>query len=133
MKFEILITIITLSSTLLGANAYSGSYLDSLRKTAPIVDSAREITKTDVTAAVPSPAGAASSDVASKLVGGFPASTSLVDAGFDGSNAMSEADLEVINDPIFVKVRREERPRDSTDSRRGLLPTFPLENEVDYY
>ena len=45
---------------------------------------------------------ATSSEVASKLVGGFPASSSLVSAGFTGENMMTEADREMINDPMFV-------------------------------
>ena len=60
--------------------------------------------RSSTTVAAPSPTAPAakSSEVASKMVGGFPASSSLVDAGFTGDNAMTEADRAILSDPMFV-------------------------------
>ena len=98
MKFFVL-AILTLSSSISTTNAFSASYLDQL--SLKNVESAPStIPKTTPQE---QPSGAKGGDVASKLVGGFPASSSLVDAGFDGSNVITEADREVMEDPIFVK------------------------------
>lgn len=100
MKFFVFAVLaLSLSSSISTTNAFSASYLDQL--SVKNVESAPStIPKTTPQE---QPSGAKGGDVASKLVGGFPASSSLVDAGFDGSNVITEADREVMEDPIFVK------------------------------
>lgn len=99
MKLNAALMYLALTLYLPLTSCYGNDYLSNLASppaTSSTIPKTESIQKTEsplssVAAPSTSP-GASSSDVSSKLVGGFPASQSLVEAGFDGSNMLSEED-----------------------------------------